>query len=117
MEIQFRYEPSKRYTSGYTEVYANDAPIGLLSSMAAAPDQLSWSPDDRVYNVKFQFRNEDTFFSVVKELKRYKDEHGYKYLTIWSLNNGYAEQLDKELLEKAGFRHISDMHPACMFLE
>ena len=56
-------------------------------------------------------------FSVVKELKRYKDEHGYKYLTIWSLNNGYAEQLDKELLEKAGFRHISDMHPACMFLE
>lgn len=116
MNIQYRYEPSSRYSSGnVTEVYANDAPIGILDSVA--PEQLSWSPDDRVYNVKFQFRNEETFLSVVSELKRYKDEHGYKYLTIWTYNNGYATQIDKNLLEKAGFKHLPDQHPACMFLE
>ena len=117
MEIQFRYEPSIRYTGGEIEVYANDAPIGSLSSFGVTPEQLNWSPDDRVYNIKFQFRNEDTFLSVIKELKRYKDENGYKYLTIWTYNNGYAEQIDKLLLDKAGFKHLPDMHPACMFLE
>lgn len=118
MNIQYRYEPSKRYSSkNAIEVYANDAPIGILDSMAVAPEQLNWSPDDRVYNVKFQFRNEDTFLSVVSELKRYKNEHKHKYLTIWTYNNGYASQIDEELLEKAGFRHLPDQHPACMFLE
>ena len=53
MEIQFRYKPSERYTDNRIEVYANEAPIGTLSSMAVAPEQLTWYPDDRVYNVKF----------------------------------------------------------------
>lgn len=117
MGIQFRYEPSSRYTDNRIEVFANEAPIGTLSSMAVAPEQLTWYPDDKVYNVKFQFRNEDTFLSVVAELKRYKNEHGYKYLTIWTYNHGYAELINKALLEKAGFKNLPDMHPACMFLE
>lgn len=118
MNIQYRYEPSSRYSSGnVTEVYANDAPIGILESLTAASEQLSWNPDDRVYNVPFQFRNEDTFLSVVSELKRFKDEQGYKYLTIWTYNNGYATQINKNLLEKAGFKNIPDQNPACMFLE
>lgn len=120
MDIQYRYEPSSRYSSpnsNAVEVYANKTPIGILNSMAVAPEQLSWSPDGRIYNVKFQFRNESTFLSVVSELKRYKDEHGHKYLTIWTYNNGYAAQIDQCLLEKAGFRHLPDQNPACMFLE
>lgn len=117
MGIQFRYEPSTRYTDNRIEVYANEAPIGTLLSIAVAPEQLTWYPDNRVYNVKFQFRNEDTFLSVVEELKRYKNENGYKYLTIWTYNQGYAELIDREWLEKAGFKNIPDTNPACMFLE
>lgn len=118
MNIQYRYEPIEHYSNSNTiEVFANNAPIGVLNSMKTAPDQLSWCPDDRVYSINFQFRNKDTFLSVVSELKRYKDEHGFKYLTIWAYNNGYAAQIDKELLEEAGFRHLPGQHPACMFLE
>lgn len=117
MKIQFRYEPSTRYTDNSIEVYANEAPIGTLSSLVATSEQLCWSPDDRVRNLKFQFRKADTFLSVVEELKRYKNENGYKYLTIWTYNRGYAALIDKEWLEKAGFKNLPGMDPACMFLE
>lgn len=117
MAIQLSFQDSTKYTDNRIEVYANGAPIGTLSTMAVAPDQLAWFPDDTVYNVKFQFRNPETFISVVEELKHYKNEHNYKYLTIWSYNNGYAAILDKDLLEKAGFKNLPDTNPACMFLE
>ena len=55
------------------------------------------------------------FFSVVSELKRFKDEQGYKYLTIWTYNNGYATQINKNLLEKAGFKNIPDQK-SCMYV-
>lgn len=117
MNVNLKFEKSNRYTSAdIIEVYANDAPIGILDSVADA-EQLSWSPDDRVDNVAFQFRNADTFLAVVAELRRYKDAHGYKYLTIWSYNNGYIAQLEKGILEKAGFKHLPNTNPACMFLE
>jgi hypothetical protein len=115
MSIQFRYEPCERYTDNRIEVYANEASVGTLKSVAQ--EQLAWFPDERVYNVKFQFRNAETFLSVVNELKRYKDEKGYTYLTIWTHNNGYAEIIDKDLLQKAGFKHLPNQHPACMFLQ
>lgn len=117
MGIQFKFEPCTRYTDNRIDVYANEANIGTLSCMPVAPEQLIWTPDERVYNVKFQFRNEETFITVVDELRRYKNEQGYKYLTIWTYNNGYASIIDKELLEKAGFKNLPDTHPACMFLE
>lgn len=117
MSIQFRYEPCERYTDNRIQVYANEASIGTLNAVAVAPEQLTWYPDEKIYNVKFQFRNEETFLAVAEELKRYKTENGYKYLTIWTFNNGYAAIIDKDLLEKAGFKHLPDEHPACMFLE
>ena len=117
MNINFKYEKSSRCTSkDIIEVYANDAPIGILDSFSDS-EQLNWSPDDRVDNVAFQFRNINTFLAVVAELQRYKDAHGYKYLTIWSYNNGYIAQLEKSILEKAGFKHLPNTNPACMFLE
>jgi hypothetical protein len=115
MSIQFRYETCERYTDDRIEVYANEASVGTLNSVT--PEQLTWSPDERAYNVKFQFRNPDTFLSVVNELKCYKEKNGYKYLTIWTYNNGYAEVIDNSLLEKAGFKHLPNQNPACMFLE
>lgn len=41
MGIQFRYEPSNRYTDNRIEVYANEASIGTLSSMSASLGQLT----------------------------------------------------------------------------
>lgn len=117
MDITFHYEKSKKYTNNSIDVYANDANIGNLSTLPVAPEQLCWSPDYDNPNVKFQFRKEDTFLAVVEELRRYKNENNYKYLTIWTYNNGYASEINKELLEKAGFRQLPDRHPACMFLE
>lgn len=116
--ILFRYEKNEQYTiPGSVEVYANNAPVGILTTIVGDKDNLNWYPDSRVRNVRFQFRNEDTFLSVVAELKRYKNEHGYKYLTIWPYNNGYVSQLSEELLKKAGFKHFEDQPQACMSLE
>lgn len=99
------------------DVIANDVCVGHLSSIAAAPEELRWDPYYEAENVKFQFRNESTFMEVVEAIKRYKDEQGHKYLSIWEYANGYVAQLNKELLEKAGFRHLPDKHPAAMYLE
>ncbi len=117
MSIKYKYEPSTYYTDNRIDVFANGVPIGTLQSTKAAPEQLDWIPDDRVHNIKFQFRNEETFIAVVKELKRYKDENGYKYLGIWSLNHGYVESISKNWLEKAGFKKLPGTHPECMYLE
>lgn len=118
-DIQFRYQKSTRYTDGREEVYANKANIGTLSQNKVAPECLYWSPDiseNMVYNVSFQFRNEETFMTVVEELKRYKTEQGYKYLVVYTFN-GYLDKLDKKLFEKAGFRTLPKENPEFMFLE
>lgn len=119
MNIQFKYQKSDRYIDDRIEVFANKAQIGTLSCadfMTAAPEQLCWNPD-LTYNVSFQFRNEDTFQAVVEELRRYKNTHGYKYLTICKHNNGYASTLDRGMLERAGFKNLPGTNPAYMFLE
>lgn len=116
--INFSYKESEKYTDDAIEVFANDANVGILSSQKNFPGHLMWHPDfEKTYCVRFQFRHEETFLSVVEELKRYKDEHGYKYLTIWAYNGGYASLLDMSLLEKAGFKTLQDMDPNCLFLE
>lgn len=117
MQIHFNYKQSTVSQNNYIEVYANDAPIGTLSSTAAASEQLFWSPSDKVYRADFQFRNEDTFLSVVDELKRYKTEHGYRYLTIATFQSEYGDLLDIQLLKKAGFTHIPNKHSSFLFLE
>lgn len=116
MKIQFRYEKSDRYSDGFIEVFANEAQIGILSSNAV-PEQLEWDPDIEHNNARFQFRKEETFNEVVNELKRYKNEKGFRYLTICRYNNGYMAQLDKDMLERAGFKILPDKHPAFMYLE
>lgn len=118
MFINYRYEETENAgTDGYIKVYANDAPIGVLYGTASSKDLLIWSPDKRVCNVKFQFRNDETFLTVVNELRRYKNEKGFKYLTIWSHKGEYADLLNKELIKKAGFYQLPDAHPACYFVE
>lgn len=117
MSIQFRYEPTNDYTDGRIEVFANKASIGYLISYMPSPNLLNWLPCDGVYSAKFQFRKEETFMEVVRELRRYKEEKGYEYLTIWTFNNGLAYQLDKDMLNRAGFANIPGNHPACMFLK
>ena len=114
MAVEMRYEPSKRYTDERMEVYANKANVGTLQAMG---NQLNCYPDDYTHNVKFQFRNYDTFAAVVEGLRQYKNEQGYKYITIWTYNYGYAAVLDRDMIEKVGFKHLPDNNPACFFLE
>lgn len=116
MFFEYSYEPSSRYKDKI-EFKVNDVLVGLLSSSVHAPDQLNWHPEPMNYYVRFQFRKLETWVTVVEELKRYKDENGYKYLTIWDMNNGYAAELDREFIEKVGFRQLPDHHSACYFLE
>lgn len=117
MGIELKYEPNSHYTDNRINVYANEVCVGTLSTSPAVPEQLIWNPDDNVYNVRFQFRNPDTFLSIVESLKCYKNKHGYTYLTICDYNNGYMALLDKELLKKAGFKSLPDISSVCMFLE
>lgn len=117
MGIALKYEPTSQYNDDRINVYANDVCVGTLSTSSAVPEQLIWNPNDKVYNIRFQFRNPDTFISIVESLKHYKNEHGYKYLTICDYINGYVSLLDDELLKKAGFKSIPDISSVCMFLE
>jgi hypothetical protein len=117
MGIDIKFEPSSNYIDDRIEVYANDVCIGTLSSSEAMPDQLVWNPNDKVYNIRFQFRNPQTFLSIVHQLKLYKSQHGYKYLTIYNYGTGYVALLDEELLKKAGFEYLPEISSECMFLE
>ena len=116
MSIQFKYEQSEKHTDGRIEVFANKASIGYLVSYPAEPKLLNWLPCDGNYDAKFQFRKEETFMEVIGELRRYKNEKGFDYLTIWSYNDGFAAQLGKGMLNRAGFLNIPGNNPACMFL-
>lgn len=112
-----KFKKSNIYASTKTiDVFVNDNCVGILQHMAVAPEQLHWIPDDRVDCTQFPFDDEEAFLMLISDLKKYKNEHGYKYLTIWSHNNGYVARLNTELLQKAGFQHLQDLHPACMIL-
>ena len=115
--MHLNFKKSKIYISQKTiDVFVDDICVGILQHMAVAPDQLHWIPDDRVDCTKFPFNDEEAFVSLIFTLKNYKNEHGYKYLTIWAHNNGYVAQLNEDLLSKAGFRHIPNLHPSCMIV-
>lgn len=112
--IFLKFEKADDCIGGLIRVLANRASIGTLFPFEK---WLKWEPDIRNYNVKFQFRNEDTFLEVVNQLKNYKAQQGYKYLVITSIGNGYASQLDKELIRKAGFVSLPNESPDLFFLE
>ena len=105
------------YTDSRLEVLANGISVGTLTTFTAAPNQLSWFPNPNVRDVKFQMRNADTFNQIAQYLNDFKSEKGYKYLTIWERNGGYAAMLDKELIKYAGFKPIPDDIPTCYILE
>lgn len=112
-----KFKISNIYISTETiDVFVDDTCVGILQHMAVAPEQLQWIPDDRVDCTQFPFDDDETFLILISDFRNYKNEHGYKYLTIWSHNNGFVAQLDEDLLLKAGFRHLPKMHPACMIL-
>lgn len=108
--IDFRYEEKKYHTI----VFANDAQIGTLFPFN---DFMSWSPNDMFRNVRFQFRKEEIFLEVVKELKRYTKEQGCKYLVVSRSNNGYVTQLGEEMVQRAGFRNLPNNNPDFFFLD
>ncbi len=114
--INLRVEASSRYNNdNMFDVFANDALVGTLFSNVEG--WLNWMPDVFGGNPSFQFRNDETFYSVVQALKKYKNENGYQYLVIHAYNGGFVSCLDKDLLLKAGFKNRPDCDPSSMFLE
>ena len=114
MNIEFTYRESTNWCNGI-DVFANEAPIGIIDEIAH--DCLNWHPGMDPDMLRFSLRKEETFSAVVSELRRYKDERGYKYLTIWTYNSGIASLFSRELLERLGFRNLPDCNPACFYLE
>ena len=111
--VTLKFTKEDRLTDNPLTVYANDACVG---NVIAAMENLIWNSGGN-YNPKYQFRNEDIFAAVVAELKKYKDEHGFKYLVIDNHSNGFASVLDPVMIRRAGFRQLPDNNPALYFLE
>lgn len=100
-------------TENYFSIYANDACIGNLT---ASSENILWNSLGS-YNPRYQFKDEDIFASVVAELKKYKNEHGYQYLVIDSLRGGFASELDSTMIRRVGFKQLPDNHPSLYYLE
>lgn len=112
--VRFKIAKDERFADDCLAVFANEACVGYVTAVS---DQLLWKKDPYFENPKYQFKDEDIFASVVTELKKYKDEHGYKYLVIDSLRDGYASILDRDLISSVGFRQLPDNHPSLYYLE
>lgn len=116
MSIEFSYKLTDKYDKR-AEMFANGALVGSLSTAPANPEILIWMPDPYNPSIRFQFRVESTFNAIIDELKRYKEEHGLKYIAISSYSGGFAAKLDSEMLEKAGFKPLPEHNPNLLFLE
>ncbi|MCR5020105.1 hypothetical protein [Ruminococcus sp.] len=112
--VRLKICKDKRFAEDCLAVYANDACVGYVT---VANNELLWKKSFYVDNPRYQFRNEDIFASVVAELIKYKNEHGYKYLVIDSLCEGYASILDHDLISSVGFKQLPDNHPALYYLD
>ena len=115
--MELRFDESVRNGSGSIQAFANDAPVGLLVIMGETPEVLYWQRHYKVINVRYQLRNESTFLHVVNGLRQYKDKHGFRYLAVWTTGDGIGANVDPEVLEKAGFKPLANMHPDCLYLE
>lgn len=98
----------------FFEVFANDAPIGDLKEL---DNRLCWSPYNMARSIRFQFRNDSTFFDVVNALYAFKNEKGYRYLVVTCNDNGFVAQLGEKLIRKAGFVNLPNEDPNLYFLE
>ena len=112
--VRLKICKDKRFAEDCLSVYANDACVGYVT---VVNDELLWKKSFYVDNPRYQFRNEDIFASVVAELIKYKNEHGYKYLVIDSLCEGYASILDRDMISRVGFKQLPDNHPALYYLD
>ena len=112
--VRLKICKDKRFADNCLAVFANEACVGYVTAVS---DQLLWKKDPYIENPRYQFKNEDIFASVVAELKKYKDEHGYKYLVIDSRRDGYANILDRDLFSSVGFRQLPDNHPSLWYLD
>lgn len=112
--VRFKIAKDERFADDCLAVFANEACVGYVTAVS---DQLLWKKNPYLENPRYQFKCEDIFASVVAELKKYKDEHGYKYLVIDSLRDGYASILDRDLFSSVGFRQLPDNHPSLWYLD
>lgn len=112
--VRFKISKDERFPGDSLAVYANDACVGYVTAVS---DQLLWKKSPYIDNPRYQFKNKDIFASVVVELKKYKNKHGYKYLVIDSLRDGYASILDDDLIISVGFRQLPDNHPSLWYLD
>lgn len=112
--VKFKVIEDERFPTDSLGVYANDACVGYITPVM---DQLLWKKSFDIDNPRYQFKDEDIFASVVAELKKYKNDHGYKYLVIDSLCEGYASILDHALISRVGFKQLPDNHPSLYYLE
>lgn len=112
--VKFKVIEDERFPSDSFGVYANDACVGYITPVN---NQLLWKKSFDIDNPRYQFKDEGIFASVVAELKKYKNEHGYKYLVIDCLCEGYASILDHALISRVGFKQLPDNHPSLYYLE
>ena len=112
--VNLKIMQEKRFADGCLTVYANDACVGCVTAVLG---NLTWQKSPDVDNPRYQFKDVDIFASVVAELKKYKDEHSYKYLVIDNHRGGYASVLDLDMIRRVGFRQLPDDNPALYFLD
>ncbi|EGC03375.1 hypothetical protein [Ruminococcus albus] len=111
--VNLKVVQDDQFTNNFLSVYANDACVGNIT---AAFENILWNSMGS-YNPKYQFKDEDIFASVVAELKKYKNEHGYKYLVIDDLRGGFASLLDQKMISRVGFKQLPDNYPSLYYLE
>lgn len=109
MLIKFDYKPNTKYAKelNYLDIYANDVPVGTLRPLVGS-DEISWDPITTYDATRFALRNKEVRMAVAEELKRYKEEHGYKYVYISKGSSGVASLFSDETLLEMGFKYLPD---------
>lgn len=91
------------------EVYANKAKVGYLKPENIGEKKyLCWSSHLNPNSIRYQFRNFGTFIEVVEAMRKYKNEQGFEYLTIWNHRGGLAAELPQSYIDRAGFKPLPD---------
>lgn len=114
MYITLTFKEDK--TIEHTHIFANGVHIGFLCD-APIPNTLLWHTSTNANCIKFALRKESTFREILKQLKQYKNKHGYQYILIYTDNMGIASFYTKEFLYKQGFVQIDGYDPTLYFLE
>ena len=119
MQIKFEYKPNIAYMKelNYIDVFANDVPVGILKPHGIIKDELEWDTWLDYEGTKFALKDIETVKLIVNELKRYKDEHGFKYLCISNHLGGIATFFKEGTLKELGFKRLPEHRDVYLFLE